>query len=98
MDIREEFEAYIAKKYPGYPSQLWREGDEYVYTNEAWQAYQAGRRAGQEDMRERAAKACLIGVKQRHHYDGPKKDEFDVRDNEVENCVEIIRQLPVEGE
>ena len=46
MDINEEF-------------RLWYESLGYHGTQEAFEAYQAGRRAGEESMRERAAKVCV---------------------------------------
>ena len=57
MDIRQEFEAFAGTRLRLNKD---RTGN---YINEesviAWEAYQAGRRAGAEDMRERAAKVCV---------------------------------------
>jgi hypothetical protein len=49
MDIRQEFEAWWDEKEYDFMGFETSRGC-------AWQAYQAGRRAGAEDMRERAAK------------------------------------------
>ena len=67
-------------------------GEKFMPITQAW----AEKRAGAIAMRERAAKLCLVGVQQREHYDGPKNEEFDVRDSEAEYCADIIRALPGE--
>ena len=89
MDIRQEFEAWITA--PPFEKDV-HIGDENsdwpgAYTDYrvhlAWDAYQAGRRAGELAMRERAAKVC---------------DSVNNHDNPMTacDCADAIRALPVE--
>ncbi len=66
MDIRAEFEAWLQTLPDFYAAMLWRvnkddPSSQYVYSENDWIAYQAGRLAGQKDMRERAAKVAESG-------------------------------------
>jgi hypothetical protein len=106
MDIRQEFEAWSDES----PNQLEK------YTNGslkgeycdlemqyAWRAYQAGRRAGAEEMRERAAKEAErianTGGKWPSGDEGEKANTRAVRTmmQDLGNAyAEVIRALPVE--
>ncbi len=66
MDIRAEFEAYMRKIFAAAPEQaeiyLERQPAGHytnTWTQGAWAGYQAGRLAGQKDMRDRAALESL---------------------------------------
>ncbi len=83
-NIRAEFEAWLTGN-QGVDEELLERHAIGYYLNEtvadSWTAYQAGRLAGQKDMRERAAKVCV--------------DDESGRDSNG-YWAELIRELPVE--
>ena len=80
----EAFEAW-GDKTLGIPPSKWKlDGGAYVYSQEAWLAWQAAYRAGQESMRDRAADVA---------------DEMEGTEYPVEDRISTaIRALPIDDE
>ena len=109
MDIRQEFEAWSGESGEAlerYPQEGQHRGEYYDLGIELeWKAYQAGRRAGAEDMRERAAQENDCGCECRQEVlnvlktSGRRKAKYACTQTAGE-CLALnaadIRTLPVE--
>ena len=110
MDIREEFEAWMMQSMLAHgwgkdsvalvflPSTIPGLTYSTVSTEHAWTGYQAGRRAGEESMRERAAKVCRNVLERGDAIDRDEVYAALHNEGDASACEFAIRALPIGGE